>query len=224
VTPSARSWRAYPQAYRLEAALCTKRRRTFSPPRLVYNTSGYREFETFAMTRTETVVTYTVIRTPGDQYQGEAPSAVGIIQMEDGPRLTTQIVDVGLDEITIGMTVKLESRRFYAEGHDGIVDFCPSCGARRMVETAARLVDTVLPRVGYRQWVVSVPTRVHWYLKHEPAALDGLAAVFLRLVESALRQASPGAPRDARSGAVLLVHRFGDALNSHRHSGSTSTC
>lgn len=86
-----------------------------------------------------------------------------------------------------------------------------------MVETAAHLVDTVLPRVGYRQWVVSVPKRVRWYLKHEPAALDGLAAVFLRLVENALRRASPGAPRGARFGAVLFVHRFGDSLNSHVH-------
>ena len=45
-------------------------------------------------------------------------------------------------------------------------DLCPSCGARRMVETAAHLVDTVLPRVPYRQWVVSVPKRVRWFLKH----------------------------------------------------------
>ncbi len=103
-------------------------------------------------------------------------------------------------------------------------DLCPSCGARRMVETAAHLVDAVLPRVGYRQWVVSVPKRVRWFLKHEPAALDGLAAVFMRLVEGALRRASPGAPRGVRFGAVLFVHRFGDALNSHVHSGSTSTC
>jgi hypothetical protein len=36
-------------------------------------------------------------------------------------------------------------------------DVCQSCGARRMVETASHLVDTVLPRVPYRQLVVSVP-------------------------------------------------------------------
>ncbi|MGH8503998.1 MAG: transposase zinc-binding domain-containing protein [Gammaproteobacteria bacterium] len=29
--------------------------------------------------------------------------------------------------------------------------FCPSCGARRMVETAAHLVDHVIPRVPVRQ-------------------------------------------------------------------------
>src|SRR5690606_17776174 len=35
--------------------------------------------------------------------------------------------------------------------------FCPSCGARRMVETAALLVDQVLPRQPIRQWVLSLP-------------------------------------------------------------------
>jgi len=35
--------------------------------------------------------------------------------------------------------------------------FCPSCGARRMVESAALLVDEVIPHVPMRQWVLSVP-------------------------------------------------------------------
>ena len=33
--------------------------------------------------------------------------------------------------------------------------FCPSCGARRMVDTAALLVDDILPHRGIRQWVLS---------------------------------------------------------------------
>jgi hypothetical protein len=35
--------------------------------------------------------------------------------------------------------------------------FCPSCGGRRMADTAAHLVDRVFPEVPVRQWVVSVP-------------------------------------------------------------------
>ena len=54
--------------------------------------------------------------------------------------------------------------------------FCPSCGVRRMVETAAQLVDHVLPRIPMRQWVVRVP----WPL----AAASG--------VRRAARLADPG--------------------------------
>ena len=35
--------------------------------------------------------------------------------------------------------------------------FCPSCGARRMAETAAHLVEHVLPEQPIRQWVLSFP-------------------------------------------------------------------
>jgi ribosomal protein S27E len=35
--------------------------------------------------------------------------------------------------------------------------FCPSCGARRMIETSAHLVDHVIPEVPVRQWVLSFP-------------------------------------------------------------------
>ncbi len=35
--------------------------------------------------------------------------------------------------------------------------FCPSCGARRMAERAALLVDDVLPHKPIRQWVLSFP-------------------------------------------------------------------
>lgn len=35
--------------------------------------------------------------------------------------------------------------------------FCLSCGARRMAESAALLLDDILPEVPVRQWVLSFP-------------------------------------------------------------------
>ncbi len=60
-------------------------------------------------------------------------------------------------------------------GHSFLVAFscrtrglCPSCDTRWMVETAAALTAQVLPRVPIRQWVLSLPKRVRWYLRHWP--------------------------------------------------------
>lgn len=50
--------------------------------------------------------------------------------------------------------------------------FCPSCGARRMVESAALLVDEVFPIQPVRQWVLTVP-----YLKFPQQALLKMLAV-----------------------------------------------
>jgi hypothetical protein len=40
--------------------------------------------------------------------------------------------------------------------------FCPSCGARRMSELAAHLVDGVIPKAPVRQWVLSLPFRLRF--------------------------------------------------------------
>jgi Transposase zinc-binding domain len=54
--------------------------------------------------------------------------------------------------------------------------FCPSCGARRMAETAAHLVDYVIPRVPVRQWVLSFPIPLaHPVGRPSAAALGGAA-------------------------------------------------
>jgi len=86
-----------------------------------------------------------------------------------------------------------------------------------MVEVSAHLVDQILPRGQHRQWVLSMPKRVRWHLRHKPEVISGLLTVFLRTVETTIRQRSPGAPPGARFGAVAFVHRFGSYLNSHVH-------
>jgi len=41
--------------------------------------------------------------------------------------------------------------------------FCPSCAGRRMAQTAAHLVEGVMPWVSTRQWVVSVPMPLRYW-------------------------------------------------------------
>lgn len=119
----ARSWRAYPQTYRLEAARCKGCGKVFFPPRLICAKCKGREFDRFNLKKTGKVVTHTVIRTPSDEYSGQAPFAVAIVQMDDGVRLTMQIVDVSLDEIKIGMPLRLEFRRLFSDGEDGVIHY-----------------------------------------------------------------------------------------------------
>jgi hypothetical protein len=108
-------------------------------------------------------------------------------------------------------------------GHDFLVAFsckgrglCPSCNARRMAETAAHLVDHVFPPVPVRQWVLSVPKRLRWYLEREPRAISAVLHILLRVIEAHLRQGS-GAGSHARFAAVSFIHRFGASLNRHVH-------
>lgn len=49
--------------------------------------------------------------------------------------------------------------------------FCPSCGARRMVESAALLVDDVLPHQPIRQWVLSFPFQLRFLFASDPEGM-----------------------------------------------------
>ncbi len=60
--------------------------------------------------------------------------------------------------------------------HRGI---CPSCGARRMVESAALLVDDVLPYQPIRQWVLSFPFPLRFLLARYPSIFAATPTVVL---------------------------------------------
>ncbi len=96
--------------------------------------------------------------------------------------------------------------------------FCPSCTTRRMHDTAARLVDAVLPRVPVRQWVLSLPRWARWLLARDPRLASRTLNVALRAIFASLRRrARREGARDTRAGAVTFVQRFGGALNLNVH-------
>ena len=89
--------------------------------------------------------------------------------------------------------------------------FCPSCGARRMAETAALLADEVLPERPLRQWVLSLPYALRFLLAIDPAALTLVLGSVYRvlsgflLAKAALTRASGN---DAKFGSVIPLQRL----------------
>jgi ribosomal protein S27E len=96
--------------------------------------------------------------------------------------------------------------------------FCPSCGARRMIETSTHLIDHVLPPVPIRQWVLAFPWPLRLLLSTRPAAVTRVLAIVTRAIETALiRRAGLTRTGGARGGVVTLIQRFGSALNLNVH-------
>jgi hypothetical protein len=97
--------------------------------------------------------------------------------------------------------------------------FCPSCGGRRMAETAAHLVDHVFPEVPVRQWVRSVPFHLRYRLAYDSSVVGEVAQIFVRAIFSSIRRRAgiPSSNRKARCGAVGFIQRFSNALNLDPH-------
>ena len=95
---------------------------------------------------------------------------------------------------------------------------CPSCGGRRMADTAAHLVDRVLPRVPVRQWVLSLPFGLRFAVAFDRELCRQVRTMFMDTVLAVLRRRSRRQGiRKGQSGAVVFVQRFGGALNLNVH-------
>ena len=81
-----------------------------------------------------------------------------------------------------------------------------------------------VPQVPVRQWVLSLPKRLRYFLHHDPALIGPVLRFFLEAVEDWLKASSPGAPPDARFGVVTFVNRFGSALNANLHFDEIPPC
>jgi len=95
--------------------------------------------------------------------------------------------------------------------------FCPSCGARRMVETAALLVDNVLPQQPIRQWVLSLPFALRYLLATRPGLVTQVLGIVYRAISGHLIRKAGLTRASAATGAVTLIQRFGSALNLNVH-------
>ena len=95
---------------------------------------------------------------------------------------------------------------------------CPSCTARRMADTAAHIVDRVLPRAPYRQWVFTVPKLLRLRLARDPAWASGVGQLAVRAIGAWQRRVARARGVHAPlTGAVTFVQRLGGLVNLNVH-------
>ncbi len=83
-----------------------------------------------------------------------------------------------------------------------------------MADTAAHLVDRVIPAVPVRQWVLTLPFAQRFAVTFDRDLCREVRAVFMRAVlDDLLRRARRQGVDRGRSGGVVFVQRFGGALN-----------
>jgi hypothetical protein len=79
---------------------------------------------------------------------------------------------------------------------------CPSCGARRMAESAALLVDDVLPPQPIRQWVLSFPFQLRFLLSSYPELMGNVLGIVQRALSTHLINKAGFIRATAQTGAV----------------------
>ncbi|HBU6536290.1 TPA: transposase, partial [Klebsiella pneumoniae] len=95
--------------------------------------------------------------------------------------------------------------------------FCPSCGARRMAESARHLVEEVFGPRPVRQWVLSFPYPLRFLFASKPEAIGPVLGIVQRVIAGWLADQAGIDRASAQCGAVTLIQRFGSALNLNIH-------
>jgi len=121
-----RFWREIPSRYNLYGSKCGSCGTLDFPPRSVCPQCGRRSvgrMERVKLKGKGTVVSYTVIHEAPAQYEMMKPYVLAIIQLEEGCRLTSQIIDVDPAQVKIGMPVEAAFRKLGQEGEAGIIHY-----------------------------------------------------------------------------------------------------
>ena len=85
--------------------------------------------------------------------------------------------------------------------------FCPSYGSRRMAETAALLVDDILPQQPVRQWVLSLPFALRYPLAPRPEVITKVHGIVYRAISTHLIRKAGLTRASAATGAATSAMR-----------------
>lgn len=86
-----------------------------------------------------------------------------------------------------------------------------------MSETAAHLVDHVLPHKNIRQWVLTFPVPIRLCLAVRPKAMARALDIAHLVIGQYYRKKAGLGANNSKSGAVTLIQRFGGSLNLNIH-------
>jgi len=119
-----RFWREIPQRYNLMGNQCQECKMTYFPPRVhcpVCRRKSINNMKDIKLSGKGEVITYSIIHTAPENFEGQAPYPIAIVELDEGPRITAQLVDVDFDKIKIGMRVKSTFRKIQEDGWVGAI-------------------------------------------------------------------------------------------------------
>ena len=121
-----RFWREIPSRYNLVASKCGSCATVDFPPREVCPRCGRKSIgnmERVKLSGRGEVVTFTIIHDAPKAFEMMKPYALAIVEMEEGVRVTSQIIDCDVASVKIGMRVESAFRKLGEDGEAGIIHY-----------------------------------------------------------------------------------------------------
>jgi len=124
VSDLAATWRRIPSRYRLEGVKCETCGTFYFPPRILCpkcRRNG--KIVPYRFSGLGRLYSFTTITAAPSGLELEAPYIMAIVELDEGPRVTAQIVGADEKELRIGMPVKTMFRRLRVDGDEGLIHY-----------------------------------------------------------------------------------------------------
>jgi len=119
-----RTWRHIQQRYNLIGSKCTNCDGVYFPPRIICPKCRRKGIiENIQLKGKGKIHSFSIVETPTDDFKTISPYAVAIIELEEGAKLTSQLVECDLDEIKIGDPVEMVFRKIREDGKEGVISY-----------------------------------------------------------------------------------------------------
>ena len=120
----ARFWREMPQRYSIIGNKCMICGRVFFPPREscpYCRRKSLGKMQDIQLSGKGKIVTYTIIHTATEDFEDQVPYPIAIVELDEGPRITAQIVDCKPEDVKIDMKVESTFRKIQQDGSTGAI-------------------------------------------------------------------------------------------------------
>lgn len=121
-----RFWREIQSRYNLVGSRCGNCGTVDFPPRAVCPRCGRKSvgrMERHRLSGRGRVVSYTMVHEAPPAFEMLKPYVLAIVELEEGVRVTSQIVDCNPAEVDVGMPVDATFRKLGEEGEAGIIHY-----------------------------------------------------------------------------------------------------
>ncbi len=92
--------------------------------------------------------------------------------------------------------------------------FCPRCCAKRQAKVTSHLTENILPIAAYRQFVVSFPIPMRYWLNSNKTLFSKIHQILIKVIhQHYLTTASDVGIKNPLPGSISFTQRWGSACN-----------
>jgi uncharacterized OB-fold protein len=118
-----RHWRVKDRYYRLIGSRCTECGAECFPPVYRCRKCGSEKIEDREMPRSGKIVTYTQLHEPLPGFEAQAPFYLAVVELDNGAKMLTQLVDSTDESVKTGAKVVATVRRARVDGDSGQITY-----------------------------------------------------------------------------------------------------